>query len=259
MQIRYLNSTKTEIIFFRKKGTNIPQHSIKINGIKITKSANVKYVGIIFDEHLTFDRHREILHAKLKRANNLIAIARHHLPKNLLLQVYYSQFYSRLTYGCQLWGLKEIENTKIQTLQKKAVRLLSFSHFQAHTHPIFKELKLLKLSDIVEIYNILFVHNVLNNKAPDHFQNYFKMHEKEHNHNTVNNPRSMYSTKGKLELPQIKTCNGQQTIKYACARSWNNFVTESVRNNNTANDIDWLTKLKVSNLKHLLKTHFLKK
>ena len=37
------------------------------------------------DEHLTFKPHINILNAKLKRANNLLAIRRHYLSPNLLI------------------------------------------------------------------------------------------------------------------------------------------------------------------------------
>ena len=110
-----LNSTKTEIIFFRKKGTDIPSNKIKLNGIKLVHQTEIKYVGLLFDEYLTFDPQIKTLNTKLKRANNLLAISRHYIPKNLLLQLYYGQFYSHLSYGCQLWGqnINQFEKTYI--------------------------------------------------------------------------------------------------------------------------------------------------
>ena len=91
-----LNSTKTELIFFRDKNTLIPDVKIKINGVKLVESSEVKYVGIIFDEYLTFNNHIKTMNSKLKRANNLLAISRHYVFKELLLQIYYGQFYSHL-------------------------------------------------------------------------------------------------------------------------------------------------------------------
>ena len=97
-----LNSTKTELIFFRDKKTKIPKLDIRLSGTKLESTNDVKYVGIIFDEHLTFSNHIKLMNAKLKSANNLITISRHYLPKELSIQIYYGQFYSHLTYGCQL-------------------------------------------------------------------------------------------------------------------------------------------------------------
>ena len=55
-----LNSTKTELIYFRKSGSAIPEKRIKLNGVKLIACSEVKYVGITLDEHLTFEPHRNI-------------------------------------------------------------------------------------------------------------------------------------------------------------------------------------------------------
>ena len=171
-----LNSTKTELIIFRNKSTKIPNLDIKLNGVKLKENDDVRYVGIIFDKFLSFSSHIALMNAKLKRANNLIAISRHYVSKELLLQIYYGQFYSHLNYGPQLWGKCDIDQTI--TLQKKAIRLMTFSHFQAHSSPLFKELKLLKLPDIVTSSNIIFTHDTLNKKSPTIFNDYFKHKKK---------------------------------------------------------------------------------
>ena len=195
--------------------THIPVLKIKLNGIKLEGCSEIKYVGIIFDKHLTFEPHRTILNSKLKRANNLLSISRHYVPKELLLQIYFGQFYSHLTYGCQL---SDYQNLKTLTQQKKAIRKIYFAHYDAHSDPLFKELNLLKLPDIINLNNILFVHNVLNNNAPIIFNDYFKF-MLQHNHNTVNNPNSQYSIpKGSLELPKINLLIGKKKHKICMFR-----------------------------------------
>ena len=74
------------MIHFRNKRTAIPDAIIRLNGVKLFATNQVKYVGVIFDEHLIFNRHVTLLNAKLKRANNLIAVSRHYLAKKLLIQ-----------------------------------------------------------------------------------------------------------------------------------------------------------------------------
>lgn len=253
-----LNSTKTELIYFRKSGSPIPNKRIKLNGVKLSPCSKVKYVGITIDEHLTFEPHRKTLHAKLKRANNLLSISRHYVPKEILRQIYYGQFHSHLMYGSQIWGLNDNDNLKILTQQKKAIRKISFAHFEAHSAPLFKELGILQLPDIMRLNNITFVHNVMNNKAPKTFKDYFNL-QPLHSHDTVRNPNSVYSIpKGSLELPTTNLMVGRKGIKYACANTWNITLKELVRIHPThANNVNWLKDKSTQQLKNLLKKHFL--
>ena len=144
------------MIYFRYRRTIIPKNKIKLHRITLEETTHVKYVGIIFDEHLTFQKHIKLLNARLKRTNNLLAISRHYVPKELLIQIYYGQFYSHLTYGCQLWGLNENAIEQTINLQKKAIRLISFAHYQEECSNLFKNLNLLKVTDIVKLNNMIF-------------------------------------------------------------------------------------------------------
>ena len=255
-----LNATKTELIYFRNKRTEIPSSNIKLNGVKLFGTSHVKYVGIIFDEHLTFQRHIKLLNAKLKRANNLIAISRHYLAKKYLMQVYYSQFYSHLTYGCQLWGQNETSIEKTIILQQKAIRLISFANFRDNSSPLFKKLNLLKLIDIIKQSNILFTHNAINKKTPTVFKDYFTLNETEHQHDTINNLNSVYSVPvGSLQLPSYRTNSGKSSIRYICSSTWNSILKElSIKNFKKYNqDPFWINKTNVKTLKFVLKSHFL--
>ena len=93
-----LISTKTELILFRKISTLLPIMKIKLNGVMLGPSSEIKYLGIILDEHLTFQPHIKILNAKLKGANNLLSISRYYVSEHILLKIYLCQFYSYLAY-----------------------------------------------------------------------------------------------------------------------------------------------------------------
>ena len=257
-----LNASKTELIYFRNKKNDIPKSKVKLNGIKLHETSHVKYVGITFDEHLNFERHIKLLNAKLQRANNLLAISRHYLKLEILLQIYYGQFYSHLTYGCQLWGQNENAIKQTIILQKNAVRLITFSHYQAHTSPLFKKLRLLKLPEIVKQSNIGFTHNVINKKAPMIFENYFTFTEATHCHYTVNNLKSTYSNPiGSLMIPTYNSNAGKTSIKYICADTWNQLLKElSIKDIKEYNKNKfWMIMIKVKSLLNLIKKHFLEK
>ena len=107
------------------------------------------------------------------------------------------------------------------------MRIISWSHFQGHADPLFQDLNILKLTDIAKMNNLLFVHDVLNGRAPDYFNNFFHSITRQHLHNTVNNPASIYSMPtGSLTLPHTKSQQGLKTVKYSLANIWNNFLRE---------------------------------
>ena len=255
-----LNATKTELIYFRNKRTPKPITKIKLNGITLEETTHAKYVGLVLDEYLDFKRHITLLNAKLKRANNLIAISRHYVPKDLLMQIYYGQFYSHINYGCQLWGQNENATEKTVALQKKAIRLLSFAHYQEESSPLFKNLNLLKLSDIVKQNNIIFTHNSINSNTPRIFNDYFIFEESKHQYQTVNSLNSTYSIPaGSLELPTYRTNSGKSSIKYICASTWNSTLKDLSMKyiERYQKDSLWINKTNVQSLRNILKKHFL--
>ena len=156
----------------------------------------------------------------------MLALSRHYLPSNLLNQIYYSQFHSHLAYGCQVWGQTPAAISQTAILQKKAVRLMSFSPKDAPSNPIFKDLKILQLNDIITTNNIMFVHKTLNKMSPSHFGNFFEPYTPNHDHNTRNDPSSEHSIPpGSVSLDNIQT----DSIKHRCAQDWNEVLKTPLR------------------------------
>ena len=58
-------------------------------------------------------------------------------------------------------------------LQKRAVRLTTFSEFRAHSDPIFHDLGLLKLPDIIFLHNALFMYDFYSDSLPSVFNCFF--------------------------------------------------------------------------------------
>ena len=246
-----LNSSKTELIVFRKKNVPMPNLKIKLNGVDLKPKGEIKYLGITIDEHLTFNSHINIMNAKLKRANNLLALSRHYLPSNLLKQIYYSQFHSHLAYGCQVWGQSPSAISQTITLQKKALRLMSFSHRDAPSNPIFKDLSILQLNDLITTNNIIFVHKTLNNMSPSHFSNFFELHTPIHDHDTRNDPTSQYTIPpGSVSLENIQT----DSLKHKCAQNWNEFIKKLSR---ATDDTHRFIDVSIPSLKRISKAHFI--
>ena len=109
-------------------------------------------MGVIIDECLTWKPHVQNLTRKISKSFGIIYKSSFCLNKNSLCTLYYSLVYPYLYYCACVWGLTYHSNLKrLVTLQKRAVRTISRSAFDAHSDPIFKSLKLLKFENIVSL------------------------------------------------------------------------------------------------------------
>ena len=78
--------------------------------------------------------------------------------------IYYSLAYHYLKYCCFEWS--SAHNTHFQSLfstQKRLIRIITKSGRRSESSKLFKQLKLLKLNDILEVNTLLFVYKSINN------------------------------------------------------------------------------------------------
>ena len=117
-----LNVDKSKLLIFKSKQRKFNEDSIsiKLGDVKLTPTDNVKYLGLHIDQNLSCDVQTNQLSKKLSKANGILAKLRHFAPKETLISVYYSIFYSHLQYDYPVWSLTKNENLDtITILQKK--------------------------------------------------------------------------------------------------------------------------------------------
>ncbi len=107
---------------------------------------------------------------------------KHFIPIKNKILIYNSLVLSHLNFGILAWGFQCARLTK---LQKKIIRILSHSKYNAHIEPIFREFKLLKLEDILKLQELKLYYKYKNNKLPYYLQNLpFEPNTKTHDHAT---------------------------------------------------------------------------
>lgn len=137
---------------------------------------------------------------------------------------YYFPF---LIYGVTVWGNTYQSNLHpIVVLQKKTIRIITFSAFREHTSPLFKKLNLLKFHDIVYVNTAFFLHQYSNAKLPDVFNDFFSLVRTQHNYNTRLASRSTYS------LPSVRTNYGKFRVRFIGTQIWND-IDESFKTHST--------------------------
>ena len=83
------------------------------------------------------------LAAKISKSVMLLYKAKHHLPSNSLLTLYYALIYPYLTYCNLIWASTYLTNLQwIYLLQKRAVHAISKADYKASSKPLFANLKI---------------------------------------------------------------------------------------------------------------------
>ena len=255
-----LNASKTELIFFHSNHhpLNYDNIHIKLNGLKLKPVDCIKYLGMYIDKHLSWNHHIDELGKKLSRANGIISKLRYNAPLDICLRVYYAIFYSYLITGCNIWGLTPCDNNieKLEILQKKCVRIMTFAPFNSHTNHIFKDLELLKVRDVIKSQQLKLVYEFYCNKLPDDLMSLFKLNSDVHTTNLTLN--SVHNNL--LHIPTINTQTyGIKSIKYHCAKLWNDtFKTGNIQvDSNPHREVSLSSINSINHFKSIIKKHFL--
>ena len=112
-----------------------------------------------------------------------------------------------LQYSILNWGHK---SSRLHKLQKRGIRTVTNSKYNAHTEGIFKRLNLLKLPDIYKNSILKFYYKYENNTVPD----YFKATS------FITKPSHDYSTRQRdtLRNPATHTSHAQQSLRFILSR-----------------------------------------
>ena len=131
--------------------------------------------------------------------------------------LYYSLNYPSLTYGIQVWGLTYPAYLKpVTTLQKRVVRIIAFFDSRAHSEPLLKSLRLLKVSDIIHLKILSFVYQWYHKLSPSCFVNYFNPVSSIHSYNT------RQSQIDNLFVKSVHTTQyGIRSLSYTGPKLWN--------------------------------------
>ena len=118
-----------------------------------------------------------------------------YLPSSAMKLMNDSLILSHLLFGITNWGF---EWERISKLQKRALRIMTNSRYNAHTEPLFKKLNLLKVKDIFDVQCLKFWYKFVNNKlhVPIYFRDMYKFNHELHDIETRNHDRlHLYPTR----------------------------------------------------------------
>ena len=138
-----INHTKSKFMVFkpRQKRQNL-DIKLEISNCAIERVRDTIFLGVILDENLTWKQHIANVTRKISKSVGIIYKSSFCFPVTSLRTLNYGLVYPYLivSYPTNL--------NRIAILQKKNVRIISNKPLDAHTEPIFKDLQILKFSNI---------------------------------------------------------------------------------------------------------------
>ena len=238
-----LNVSKTSYVIFRSPQSphrNLPNF-LSCNNLIINRESQATYLGVTLDEYLNWNIHIENLCKKLNRLFPVFYNIRNYLNIDHIKTVYFSMLYSRIKYGCIVYGLTSKENiNKIQIIQNKLLKILSCKPFRYRTNNLHNELTLLKFNHIVHQEILAFVFDFLKGNLPCVFEDYYQYRFDIEN-------LEIGASRLRIQMPIHNKKIGENTVKVQGVKLFNTYV----------NKIDFDLSISTKTFKNRIKKIFL--
>ena len=132
----------------QNKPTNIT--SLNLENQIIQKVNSAKFLGIFIHDELKWSVHINHVLKRVSSGSYALHSVKRFLSGDNMKTLYYSLIHSHLSYGTLLWGSSfQYRLHQLEVIQKKSVRNICNATYNAHTGPLFKQLRIPKLVDIL--------------------------------------------------------------------------------------------------------------
>ena len=157
--------TRTMTVNHNKKQTNIKIKLNNQNVIEISEENEekfFKFLGFRMDNKLTWKHHIQHVKTKLSTANYILATVKNSFPKQIKKLIYMALGQSHIEYGLPIWYNQKA--TILEKTQKKIIRNICNTKYNAHTSKLFAENSILKITKLYELSTLRLIKKPLINK-----------------------------------------------------------------------------------------------
>ena len=171
-----LNLDKTKLMIFHRQQKRVKELNIIINDTHIERVQSFNFLGITLSENMSWTNHVLSIEKKISKVVGILYRLRNTFLSDVLKTLYKSLVLSYINYGLLLWG---IEVKKLESIQKRAIRLITGSNYVAHTEPLFIQLGVLKVQDIFKLRLLKFYYKLCYGTLPQYFNHYREIIERQ--------------------------------------------------------------------------------
>ena len=197
-----LNTKKTKLMLITPKNVEI-MPIVTFNGVVIEWVNNFKYLGFYIDNKLNFSTHASYINQRLSCLLGMFYSISNYVPRETLITLYHSLVVPTISQNLIVWGnIANIHLDQISVKLNKILRIILRIKLDNNriplmaTNEMYKQLNLLKFSDIYKFLLLKFFHLTFN-RSSDHssFIEHFLPLLPVHNYSTRNS---------RINLPYVR-------------------------------------------------------
>ena len=201
-----LNVAKTKFMVFHTIQKNVQYPIIRIDNNIIEQVQKFNFLGLIINSHLTWQNHIDHIANTISRVIGVMYRLKHIYPKSILLMLYNTLIVPHFTYCLLVWGSKINDGHRLHLVQKRALRTIVNEDYIAHSEPICKTLRLLKVTDMFRLAILKFYYKLMSNKLPSYFETMKPVLPRICNYHEIRRPT--------FHLPYIRHSFSEQLVEY---------------------------------------------
>lgn len=161
------NVKKSTYMLIAAKGKDtVLNQDLFVRGQKMERVESYKYLGLVIDSKLAWDKHVDLIKSKIRPFLALLRRTAYLLPSQLKLSVYYAYIHSHLVHLSAIWGATgSTRIMQLQRLQNKAIRLIFYQEYRgsdASTEDLRKKYGILQVADLIRYEFCMSIYKVQN-------------------------------------------------------------------------------------------------
>ena len=211
----FLNAGKTQAMFIRTNNTTIPTNleNLKIYDENVEIVNNLKFLGVIINEKLSWKSHMLFIKSKLRRNTAVCAKIKNYLNKDAFLNLYHSMIECHTRYGITSWCFGN--STQKLSLQRSCNRFLQMAlktFSTDHLHEEMERNKILSIDQLLLLEIGLNMFKIHNETFPSALTDFFT---------STTRTRTLRSGRGLIgDIPRIQST--KQALGFKGPIIWSN-------------------------------------
>ena len=213
-----VNKTKTKYMII---GTDVSDNVV-IDGQSIEKVDEIKYLGIIVDDKLTFKSNIEYLIKKISKKIYLMQRLKNKTDFDTRLLLYNSLIAPHYDYCSTILFLASVTDIeRLQKLQNRAMRIITNANPREHIVELLRQCKLLNVKQRIYFNVLCFMYKARQNELPQYLSSLFK----------TTAEVQPYDLRGNdlLRPPTYRSTLSQNSIQYKGAIEFNKMLSWGVK------------------------------